>query len=372
MSHAEAATNCRQVAREVQASASYGIKLSTDQQQAQNIVISAFRDALSKNPECRSELAILAQWDIASGAKTPFPFPESGDPHHYRFWVFSWWWNVILHSWLHSSVILMALFGWIIWWIPITIGFRIIFFLLEIGIGLLGMTIVSPVSLLRRRKTMNDSISTLSPLGLDLSANALKKRIDELKPVLFPSKSDFSEITVDYETHIHDATIFYKWATDWIQENPSPAPVYKRLNNANRTFALFLNNYFFFKPTELKQLAKAKELGPPFAGVGFEASLAARTYQFEFDFLYRVINRRISIVKGLEQDTYPVGDHALTKVICETLLIADDLDDHLTVDEQSWGDELRWFFSIFCISWFISGERKACKAFDLPTPNQLV
>jgi hypothetical protein len=54
----------------------------------------------------------------------------------------------------------------------------------------------------------------------------------------------------------------------------------------------------------------------------------------------RVNYGRISIDEGLEQDTLSAGDRALTKVICETLLIADDVDDHTTVDEQSWGDEM--------------------------------
>ena len=121
---ANAATNCRQVARDVQ---SKGLVASTTDSTG-NKTIQVFTDAIAAYPECESELNNLWEWNITRDPNSPFPFAKSGDPKSYPLGPVSWWWDVIYNKLFNGSILLMILFGWELFLMPIPLVFIMIAF----------------------------------------------------------------------------------------------------------------------------------------------------------------------------------------------------------------------------------------------------
>ena len=112
---ANAETNCRQVARDIQREG--GAVSQTDP--SGNSTVKVFNDALISFPECKSEIETLFKWNQERMPWSEFPFPESGDPKDYPFGPIGWWWDFIYNQLFDGSTLLMFLFGWELFLAPI-------------------------------------------------------------------------------------------------------------------------------------------------------------------------------------------------------------------------------------------------------------
>jgi len=112
-----AAPNCRQVARDVQ---SQGAVASVNDPSG-NSTVKAFTDALASYPECKLELETLWAWNQARDPNAEFPFAKSGDPKTYPLGPVSGWLDFIFNKLFGGSVLLMFLFGWELFLMPIPI-----------------------------------------------------------------------------------------------------------------------------------------------------------------------------------------------------------------------------------------------------------
>jgi hypothetical protein len=129
-SSANADTNCRQVARDIQ---SEGLRASTSDTTGQ-ATVKVFTDALTSYPECKAEIETLYQWNLAQNPSSEFPFPKSGDPKTYPLGPISWWWDVLYNKLFGGNTLLMLLFGWELFLVP----FPFIFVLISIPFRLIG------------------------------------------------------------------------------------------------------------------------------------------------------------------------------------------------------------------------------------------
>ena len=113
-SSAFAATNCRQVMRDLQTQLFILRPNPTVVPTAQDISKAQALTAakIVAYPECTPDFDVLAQWNSGVDPSAPFPFAESGDPRTYPLGPISWWWDVIYISLFGKNVILMVLFGW--------------------------------------------------------------------------------------------------------------------------------------------------------------------------------------------------------------------------------------------------------------------
>lgn len=114
-----AATNCRAIARRVQAdAASAGRGQSSELAKA---FIEKVGQAAVEYPECESELRRLWAWNAAADPSVPFPFAKSGDPRSNTLGPISWWWDTVYNGLLGGSTVLMVIFGWEIFLAPFPI-----------------------------------------------------------------------------------------------------------------------------------------------------------------------------------------------------------------------------------------------------------
>jgi len=133
VSSANADTNCRQVARDVQSDGA--VATTTDPSGQASVKV--FTDALAAYPECNLELETLWDWNQARDPNSPFPFAKSGDPKSYPLGPISWWWDTIYNGLLGGNILLMFLFGWELFLAPIPIIFIIIIFPIRLVIEFL-------------------------------------------------------------------------------------------------------------------------------------------------------------------------------------------------------------------------------------------
>lgn len=138
---ATAATNCRQIARDVQSTAA----VASVKDPSGNSTVKAFTDALASYPECKSELEILWQWNQTRDPNVAFPFAKSGDPKSYPLGPISWWWDLIYNKLFGGNTLLMFLFGWELFLLP----FPFIFAAISIPVSILK-------SLRRNKKELGD------------------------------------------------------------------------------------------------------------------------------------------------------------------------------------------------------------------------
>lgn len=132
------ATNCRQVARDVQSkgedqvSSLYSMS-ETERSSAAGVQAGlavlqkfkkAFTDAWTDYPECEGELQELWTWNQGNTGK-PFPFGKSGDPKHHVLGPIGWWWDTLYNGLFGGSALLMFLFGWELFLMPFPIVFAL-------------------------------------------------------------------------------------------------------------------------------------------------------------------------------------------------------------------------------------------------------
>jgi hypothetical protein len=115
---ADAATNCRAVARDTQQQL-YTV-LQANPNDASSVEAIFTKQGIAY-PECASELREVFTWDGLGANSGPWPFPQSGDPKTYPLGPISWWWDAIWISLFGKNYILMFLFGWEIFLAPLGI-----------------------------------------------------------------------------------------------------------------------------------------------------------------------------------------------------------------------------------------------------------
>lgn len=107
---AQAASTCRQAARDLTATVSKTTNINDFQ--------AAVNDAHDAHPDCLSEFTTLATW-YDGGGKGPYPFRAEDDPAKGFLGPVGWWWNLIYVSLFGRNVLLMFLFGWELFLMPI-------------------------------------------------------------------------------------------------------------------------------------------------------------------------------------------------------------------------------------------------------------
>jgi hypothetical protein len=124
-SHAEHA--CREVARDVHGDAQEVLRRNESDSRGVGRI---FQDGVDDNPECRPELQELAAYYGSFGAGD-FPFPASEDPAHPFLGPVGWWWNTVYVDMMNRNTLMMVLFGWGIFAIPLAI-------VVSLAVGIVG------------------------------------------------------------------------------------------------------------------------------------------------------------------------------------------------------------------------------------------
>ena len=119
---AQAKTNCREIARDIQSDAS----ITNTKDPTGYAAVKVFTDAEAAYPECKKEIGELYTWNFERKPGVLFPFPKSGDPMSYPLGPVSWWWDVIYNKLFGGNTLLMFLFGWEIFLMPIPLIFMVI------------------------------------------------------------------------------------------------------------------------------------------------------------------------------------------------------------------------------------------------------
>ncbi|MDO8645879.1 MAG: hypothetical protein Q7R42_04775 [Candidatus Planktophila sp.] len=154
---ASAATNCRQVMRDLQVEV-IGVKadINADATTEEIARISKIIENRSiEYPECKSEFLVWWEWNQDANPLTPFPFGKSDDPRVYPLGPISWWWDLIYIDLFGRNILLMFLFGWEIFLGGIWFAGLIPLMLLSAIIPSLGTLLSRPMRVLRRRENKN-------------------------------------------------------------------------------------------------------------------------------------------------------------------------------------------------------------------------
>jgi hypothetical protein len=114
---ASAATNCRQVARDIQSSAAEAMAKSPTAGSSKFIEL--FSAASVEYPECRTVLEELWNWNLRTDPNEVFPFAKSGDPRSSTLGPIGWWWDTIYNDLLDGNTFFMLLIGWEMFLVPI-------------------------------------------------------------------------------------------------------------------------------------------------------------------------------------------------------------------------------------------------------------
>ena len=94
-------------------------------QQTQQVMQPIIAEARSARPDCSAAFDRLIEYFQANGAEK-FPFPQSSDPPKAFLGPVGWWWNVIYVSLFSRNILLMWLFGWELFLIPVLFSLTIV------------------------------------------------------------------------------------------------------------------------------------------------------------------------------------------------------------------------------------------------------
>jgi len=160
---ASAATNCRKVMRDLQATViNTKSNVNTNPTTEELTKIQSIIEAkIVAYPECKTEFGIWYQWNQNLNPTTAFPFGEAGDPRVYPLGPISWWWDKIYIDLFGRNLFLMFLFGW------------------EIFLGGLWAVIAIPIAILGG---IIPSLGKLASMPFRWIRKRLKKNNEELPP----------------------------------------------------------------------------------------------------------------------------------------------------------------------------------------------